>query len=377
MFSRLWFSLKKHFLPDRLKIDRVFLITIFIIILFGLVMLSSASSIVAYSSYNDTYYFLKHQLISVGIGAIAFWLASKIDYRFLRKIAFYLLILSLIFLILVFIPGLGREVNGSQSWINIFGFSVQPAEFVKLSFIIYLAALFEKTSDTPKRFTSFLWMYGIIALLMVLQPDIGTLFILSITAFAVYYLGGGKLKHILILLSIGVIGLILIISTPQGRYRLDRFRCVFDSSYSPQGSCYQINQSLIAVGSGGVFGRGLGESRQKFLFLPEVQNDFIFAIIAEETGLIFGILLISLFGWLFYRIYTIANATPDSFGRNLCIGVGIWLIVQAILNIGGIISLLPMTGVPLPLISYGGSAIISAMTGLGVIAGISKQVYLK
>lgn len=375
MFSRLVFFIKKHFLPDRLKVDRGFMITILIIVVFGLIMLSSASSIIAYSTYNDSYYFLKHQLASVAIGAVAFWLASRVDYKHLRKIAFFLLLCSLALLVLVFIPGLGKEVNGSRSWINFFGFSLQPAEFVKLTFVVYLAALFEKTSDTPKRFTSFIWMYAIIALLMLLQPDVGTLFILSITAFTVYYIGGGKVKHILTLLSIGVVGLILIILAGQG-YRLDRFRCVFNTNYSPQGSCYQINQSLIAVGSGGIFGRGIGESRQKFLFLPEVQNDFIFAIIAEETGLIVGILLIGLFGFLFYRTYSIANAVPDSFGRNLCVGVGIWLIVQVILNIGGIIGFLPMTGVPLPLISYGGSAIISAMAGLGIIAGISKQVYL-
>lgn len=376
MFSRFTFFIKKHFLPERLTIDRGFMICIIVIITFGLIMLTSASSIIAYSTYNDAYYFLKHQLLSVAIGAVAFWLASRIDYKHLRKIAFFLLLCSLGLLILVFIPGLGKEVNGSRSWINFFGFSLQPAEFVKLTFVIYLAALFEKTSDTPKRFTSFIWMYAIIALLMLLQPDIGTLFILSITAFTVYYIGGGKIKHILTLLSIGVVGLVLIILAGQG-YRLDRFRCVFNTDYSPQGSCYQINQSLIAVGSGGIFGRGLGESRQKFLFLPEVQNDFIFAIIAEETGLLFGIVLIGLFGFLFYRTYSIANVTPDSFGRNLSVGIGIWLIVQVILNIGGIIGFLPMTGVPLPLISYGGSAIISAMAGLGIIAGISKQVYLK
>lgn len=375
MFSRFTFFIKKHFLPDRLKIDRGFLFTIIIIIIFGLIMMTSASSIIAYSKFNDTYYFLKNQLISVGIGSIAFWLTSKIDYKHLRKIAFILLLVSLGVLLLVFIPGLGREVNGSRSWINLFGYSLQPAEFVKLTFIIYLAALFEKTSDTPKRFTSFLMMYGVIVLLMLMQPDVGTLFILSITAFAIYYIGGGKVKHLLGLLALGVVGLGSIIMAGQG-YRLDRFRCVFDNNYSPQGSCYQINQSLIAVGSGGIFGRGIGESRQKFLFLPEVQNDFIFAIIAEEAGLIIGILLIGLFGFLFYRAYSIANATPDSFGRNLCVGIGIWLIVQVILNIGGIIGLLPMTGVPLPLVSYGGTAIISVMAGLGIIAGISKQVYL-
>jgi cell division protein FtsW len=174
-------------------------------------------------------------------------------------------------------------------------------------------------------------------------------------------------------LGIGAIVLGSLIAIPQGRYRLERFRCLFDSTYSPQEACYQLNQSLIAVGSGGIFGRGLGESRQKFLYLPEVQNDFIFAIIAEETGLVFSIILLLLFALLFYRGQMIASRAPDSFGRNLATGIMVWLTIQVILNIGGIISLLPMTGVPLPFISYGGSAMIAGLAGLGIVAGISKQ----
>lgn len=373
MFSRLFSFVQRYFTADRLRVDQPFAWVVIILVAFGLVMLTSASSVVAYSTYSDSYYFLKHQLLSVAIGAAAFWFFSRFDYKHLRKLALFLLIISLALLALVFIPGLGREVNGSRSWITILGFSVQPTEFVKLTFIIYLAALFEKHSETAKRFWSFLILYGILALMVLMQPDVGTLFILTITSFSLYFIGGGKVKHIGSLVAAGAIGLIILMLIPSGLYRLNRFRCLIDVNFDRLGSCYQINQSLIAVGSGGLFGRGLGESRQKFLYLPEVQNDFIFAIIAEETGLLFGLILLLLFIFLFYRGFTIARHAPDTFARNLASGIVIWIVLQAILNIGGIINLLPLTGVPLPLISYGGSAIIAALAGLGIVAGISKQ----
>ncbi len=374
MLARLFNFFRRHASSTQTTIDQKFLVIIIILVAFGLVMLGSASSVVAYNTYHDTYYFLKHQIVTVVLGGLAFWFFSKIDYRHFRKIAFFLLLCSLGLLLLVFIPGLGKEVNGSRSWISLFGLSLQPAEFVKLTFIVYLAALFEKSSDTPQRFKSFMTVYGIVALLMLLQPDPGTLFILTIAAFAVYYIAGGSTKHVLLLMCGGIGCLIILMVIPRGQYRLDRFRCVFDTTYSPQKACYQLNQSLIAVGSGGILGRGIGESRQKFLYLPEVQNDFIFAVIAEETGLVFSVLLIILFGFLFYRSYIIAVRSPDTFGRNVTIGIGMWLIIQVILNIGGIIRFLPMTGVPLPLISYGGSAMISALAGLGIIAGVSKHL---
>ncbi len=373
MFKRLTLLFKRHSSPSRLHIDRPFLVTTIVIIFFGLIMLSSASSIVAYNTYNDAYYFLKHQLISVAIGGVAFWLLSKFNYTYLRKFALPLLLISLGLLILVFIPGLGRKVNNSQSWITLLGFSVQPAEFVKLTFMIYLAALFEKHTETPKRFLSFIIVFSILSILMLLQPDPGTLIILGIASFTVYYLAGGDRKHILTLAAIGVLGLGLILMLPGGKYRVDRFRCFFDNNYSPDRYCYQLNQSLIAVGSGGIMGRGFGESRQKFLYLPEVQNDFIFAIIAEETGLVFSLLLICFFAFLFYRSFYISTRAPDGFSRNLSAGISIWLIIQVIINIGGIIGFLPLTGVPLPLVSYGGSAMMASLMGLGIIAGISKQ----
>lgn len=376
MFARLKEFYNKHvgITPEKLESDQVFKIVVGLLLIFGLVMLASASSVMSYNTYQDTYYLFKKQFVNVIIGVLAYLFFSKIDYRKLRLVALPALILSIVFLLLVFIPGLGKVTNGSRSWLNIFGYSIQPAEIVKLFFIIYLAALFEKSTETAKRFKSFLILYGILAVLMLLQPDLGTLSILTFTSFVVYYVGGGKIKHILWVVAVGIIGLMVLVNLPNQSYRLDRFRCFIDSNRDTGQACYQINQSLIAIGSGGIFGRGLGESRQKFLYLPEVQNDFIFAIIAEEVGLIGSTIVILLFVLIFYRGWIIAHRLSDPYGRNLVIGVVVWIVGQAALNIGGITNFLPMTGVPLPLISYGGTAIIASLAGLGIVSSASRYV---
>lgn len=375
MFKRLLSLFRKHveFVPDRLEADRSLKVITGLLLGFGVIMLASASSIVAYNTYHDTYYFFKRQVVSIAIGALFFWFFSKIDYRKLRAFALPALIASFVLLLLVFIPGLGREVNGSQSWLNIFGYSIQPAEFVKLSLMVYLAALFERSSETASRFWSFMVIYGITAVLMLLQPDLGTLSILTVAAFAVYYTGGGSVKHILGFFGAGIIGLLILINLPGQQYKIDRFRCFMNFERDTQRACYQINQSLIAIGSGGAFGRGLGESRQKFLYLPEVQNDFIFAVIAEETGMIGGAGVIILFALLASRGWVISRRAPDAYGRNLVIGITVWVVGQSVLNIGGITNFLPMTGVPLPLISYGGTALMASMAGLGIIASVSRH----
>lgn len=374
MFAKFKNLLRRHveFAPERLDIDRSLYITIALLLLFGLIMLASASSIVAYNTYQDTYYFFKRQFLAILAGGLLFWFFSKVDYRKWRLFALPAFIVSIALLLLVFIPGLGREVNGSRSWINILGLSMQPAELVKLCFIVYLAALFEKVEETAKRFKIFLYIFGMLAILMLLQPDPGTLFILTAVSFGMYYIGGGKLKHIIICAVIGIMGLAILVNLPGQGHRLDRFKCFMDQSRDTDSACYQINQSLIAIGSGGIGGRGLGESRQKFLYLPEVQNDFIFAIIAEETGLVGGALVIILFVVLAARAARAGRQSPDTFGRNISAGVMLWISAQVFLNIGGITNFLPMTGVPLPLISYGGTAIVALMSGLGLVASVSR-----
>jgi cell division protein FtsW len=358
------------------------------IIVFGLIMLSSASSVVSYQSSGDAYYFFKRQLLWFVIGGVLFFLASRADYHYFKKHALPLLLLSLILLLVVFVPSLVKEVGGAKSWIEFSGFSLQPSEFVKLTFLMYLSAWFagkkeeRQTTDASHKSRPFFILFGIVALLMLAQPDLGTLFIITISSFAVYFVGGGKVKHILVITALATTLLVGVIFTAYTtgknqdpanvNYQVARFKCWLDPNYDVQGRCYQINQSLIAIGSGGFFGRGLGESRQKYLYLPEVQNDFIFSIISEEMGFVFVTIIIALFLILFYRGYIIAKHTSDNFGKNLSIGIVTWFTAQAILNIGGIINLLPMTGVPLPLISYGGSAVLSCMIALGILNNISK-----
>ena len=356
--------------------DKILQYTLAVVLVFGLISLSSASSVVSYDKFDgDAYRYFKRQLFGLAVGLIAYFILSKIDYHIWRKYALGFLVFSIFLLILVFIPGLSTHYGKARSWINIFGFSLQPSEFVKLSFLLYLAAWLETKkrdlSDIHEGIGPFVVVLGIIGGLMLMQPDIGTLSIISLISLIVYFVGGGKKTHIAGIILIGVAFFVLMLQFKP--YQMDRLRCYADPSFSPDDICYQINQSLIAVGSGGIFGRGLGESRQKYMYLPEVSGDSIFAIIAEEMGLVVSTLLIILFLTIFYRGYRISLVAPDDFGKILAIGISSWISIQAFINIGGIINLMPMTGVPLPLISYGGSAILSSLAAFGVLVNISSQ----
>jgi len=360
--------------------DKNLLTAMFVLIIIGLVMLFSASSVVSYARYGNTYHYFAHQLIGLGVGLVAFLIVSRIDYQIWKKYAIFFLFFSIILLLLVFIPGIRAEHGTARSWITVLGYSFQPAELVKLSFLIYLATWLEAKKNELGRLSSgilpFLIILGIISVLMIAQPDLGTLFIIAFTAMLVFFIGGGKLSHIFITLMLAGLVLFLMLNI-KSSYQSDRFKCLKDPSYSTQDKCYQINQSLIAVGSGGWLGRGLGQSRQKFMYLPEVWGDSIFPIIAEETGFIFSTLLILLYLFLFYRGLLIARGSPDLYGSTLAAGIIIWLSVQTFLNIGGMINLIPMTGVPLPFVSEGGSAILSALIAMGILVNISKQTKLR
>ena len=354
--------------------DRILVFVVFLILLFGLISLSSASSIIAYNEFKDPYYYFNHQLIGFFLGIISFIIFSKINYHFWKKYAIGFLFFSIILLLLVFIPGLSANYGKARSWINIFGFSLQPSEFVKLSFLLYLAAWLEirkkELHDYSRGIGPFVVILGLIGILMLLQPDTGTLSIIGLSSLIVYFVGGGKIKHIIIILFVGLICFSFMIFLKP--YQLNRFKCVLNPDFSRQKICYQTNQALIAIGSGGILGRGLGESRQKYMYLPEVNGDSIFAIIAEEAGLIVCILLIFLYLILFYRGYIIAKNTKDDFGRNLAIGIVSWITFQTIINISGMVNIMPMTGVPLPLISYGGSSMLATLTAIGILVNISK-----
>ena len=355
--------------------DKSLIFIVGAIIIFGIVMLSSASSVISYNTYNDSYYLFKHQLFGLILGCVFAWFFSRIDYQVWRKYALWMLIASIGLLLLVFIPGLAGTWGTSRSWINVFGYSLQPSEFVKITFLIYLAAWLEgrkkQLVEVSRGIGPFVAILGVIAILMMLQPDMGTLTIIALASLVVYFIGGGSIKHLIILMLLGLTALIIMVNIYP--YQANRFKCMMDPSYAPQKECYQINQSLIAVGSGGFFGRGLGASRQKFLYLPQAQNDAIFPIISEETGFIFSAGLILLYLALFYRGFYIAKRAPDDFGKILAIGIVSWIVLQALINIGGMVNIMPMTGVPLPMISYGGSSMLAALISIGILINISKQ----
>jgi len=359
------------------KPDYKFLIAIFLIIIFGLVMLSSASVSMSYEKFGEAYYYLKHQfLFGILGGIVLFVFFTILDYRLLRRIAFPLLIFSIALLLLVFIPGIGAEYGTAKSWIYILGISFQPAELVKLTFLIYLASWLEsrgkkKAGDFSEGLVPFLTVLGVIAALLILQPDIGTMSIIILVSLVVYFVGGANLLHLLGVGFAGIVSLFLLIKASP--YRTERLMTFLHPELDPQGIGYHINLAFLAIGSGGFWGRGLGMSRKKFHYLPEVAGDSIFAVIAEELGFIICTLAVIAFLYLMYRGFKIAQKAPDNFAKLLVIGIVSWIIIQAFVNIGAMVGLLPLTGVPLPFISYGGTSMAILLGACGIITNISRQ----
>lgn len=348
------------------------------IILFGLIMLVSASGPSGYERFGDSFYYIKHQLLFGLIPGVAgLIIFMRIPYKKWRDHAFTLLLVSIGLLLLVFIPGIGSEFGTSRSWISIGGlFSIQPAEIVKLTFLFYLAAWLElrgrkRVSDVYSGFLPFMLVLGAIMLLMIMQPDVGTMSIIVAMSLVVYFVAGAPLIHLGALVAGGTVLFGLLIQLAP--YRAARFTTFLHPELDPQGIGYHINQALLAIGSGGLLGLGYGHSRQKFQYLPEVFGDSIFAVVAEELGFIFCLVLIVLFLALLWRGLKIATTAPDKFGQYVVIGIISWFVIQAFVNIGSMVGLLPMTGVPLPFVSYGGTALAISMIGVGVVLNVSKH----
>lgn len=357
--------------------DYALIVAFGLLILFGLLMLTSAGAADGFQKFNDSYHFIKHQIIYGLLPGLAlFFIFARINYRIWKKFTMPLLFLSLLLLIIVFIPGVGAAYGTAKSWINIGQFSFQPSELVKLTFLLYLATWLEKrgvqgVKDLYYGFMPFLFLIGVISGLMLLQPDLGTLAIIIFISVAVFFASGAKLKHVFGLLIAGAGAIyLLILKSP---YRAARLTTFLHPELDPQGIGYHINQAFLAIGSGGWSGRGFGLSRQKFQYLPEATGDSIFAILAEEMGFVVCLLLLALLVFIMIRIFKIAKNAPDPFGRLLAAGIGSWFIFQAFFNICSMIGLMPMTGVPLPFISYGGTAMAVGMAAIGLLVNISKQ----
>jgi len=354
------------------------LVFIFCVLLFlGLVTLFSASTALGFQKFGDSYHFIKRQLLHGLLpGIVLLLIFAKVNYQFWKKLIMPLLAASIILLIIVFIPGIGANYGTAKSWINIGTFSFQPSELVKLTFLLYLATWLEKrgthgVKDLYTGFFPFLFLLGLISGLMLLQPDMGTLAIIIFMCVAVFFASGAKLKHVAALLVAGVGAIyLLVLKSP---YRIARLTIFLHPELDPQGIGYHINQAFLAIGSGGLFGRGFGLSRQKFQYLPEVTGDSIFAIYAEELGFIFCLLLIGLFIAFMWRGFKVAKNSPDQFGRLVAIGIVSWITFQALFNIAAMAGLLPMTGIPLPFVSAGGSALAITLAAVGILINISKQ----
>lgn len=354
--------------------DRLFLLFSVALLIFGLVMLASASSSAGYSKFGDTFYFIKRQLL-FGLlpGFFLFLVFARFNYHLLQKFSGLIYLFSLVILALVFVPGVGLVSNSSRSWIQLFGLSLQPSEFAKLAVIIILAKLLAKNKDLSDWKNNLAPIFATLVpavLLIAAQPDVGTLSILVVIIFSMLYLANIPKVYLAILGLAGVIGFVgLLMVAP---YRVQRLTTFLYPELDPNGVGYQINQAFLAVGSGGIWGLGLGHSRQKFQYLPEVQADSIFAVIAEEMGLLVTSILVAVIAFLGLRGFKIAKGAPDQFGYLLGAGIMVWFVWQSFLNISTIIGLLPLTGVPLPLISHGGSAMVAILAGFGIVANISK-----
>lgn len=354
--------------------DFVLICTTFVLLAIGLVMVYSASAVWANYKFLDSFFFAKRQLLFAGLGLVAMLVVMNVDYWILKRWSKPLLLICFVLLIAVLIPGIGMERNGSRSWIGVGAFSIQPSEFMKLAMIVFLARFLSEqqrfiTTIKKGLFPSLGIVFVAFGLIM-LQPDLGTGTVMVGTCMVMIFIAGARIFHFVILGLIGVAGFVgLIISAP---YRIARITSFLDPWQDPLGSGFQIIQSLYAIGPGGLFGLGLGESRQKFFYLPEPQTDFIFAILAEELGFIGGSLVLLLFALLLWRGVRVAIGAPDLYGSFLAVGIISMIAIQVMINIGVVTGLMPVTGITLPFLSYGGSSLTLMLAGVGILLNISR-----
>jgi cell division protein FtsW len=343
-----------------------------VLIVIGLGATQSASSVVAIEQAEDRFYFFKRQLAGVGIGTVALLVASRIPYRVYRRLAVpgFLVTVALLAAVLL----VGPVIGGSQRWLPIAGFSFQPSELAKVAVVVVLAHLLEKKHRLLTRFGHFLvpvvFTVGVIGALVILQPDLGTTIIIGAAAMAVIMTSETPLRYVLVL-TLLVVGVAWLLAFSD-QYRVDRIVGFLDPWENASGEGYQLIQGYYALSNGGLFGVGLGASRARWFYLPNAHTDFIFAIIGEEAGLIGGLTVIGLYVVLALAGWAVAARAPDRFGRMVAAGLTAWLTFQAIVNIGGVLGVMPITGIALPFVSFGSTALIVAMASLGILVNIAQ-----
>ena len=345
-----------------------------LLIFIGLVMILSSSYIWANYKFGDSLKYLKQQLLFVFVGFILIYFILKIDSNFFYNNAKTFLIIGFLLLILVLIPGIGKIRNGSRSWFGIGPFGIQPSEAMKLSIIIYVSKYLSLIRKTNKSFSSILvplLITGLSFLLIMLQPDFGTGVILVMSVLSILFISGTKMKYFYVFGFLGILGTVLLILIAP--YRLDRITSFINPWSDPLGTGFQIIQSLYAIGPGGLLGFGFLQSRQKHFYLPEPQTDFIFSVLCEEFGVFGAFIVVSLFFSLCYLIFKMSLEQNDLFKKYLIFGLGFQIIFQSLLNLSVVIGLIPVTGVTLPFISYGGSSLLVTMTSIGIILNLAKS----
>lgn len=351
------------------QVDYLIIILAIVFSLFGILMIFESSNVMAFYSFGNKYHFVKDHLFFFLSGIAASFLISYIPYKKYYYLSLPLLLLTIVFLVAVFIPGLGVKALGANRWLKLGFFRLQPSELAKLSLVVYLSAWF--STKEKGRLIPFVLLFSLIVGLVVLQPDLGTGVILISIALILYFLSGAPFFHFLILIPFLILTVLaLAITSP---YRFRRLTTFLNPGFDPLGASYHIRQILLSLGSGGLFGLGLGASRQKYQFLPEANTDSIFAIVGEEFGFVGTTVVILLYLFFLYRIYLIAKRAPDRQGFLLASGVLALFACQIIINLGAIVAIFPLTGVPLPFISYGGSNLMISLISVGIVLNISRH----
>ena len=345
------------------------------LVLAGVVMVYSASAIYAMEEYNDSYYFLKRQILWLGLGTIVLLIAKNIDYHQLHRYTYVIMVISLALLLLILLPGLGKEVGGARRWLDLQFFTFQPSELAKFAIVLFMARSLVKRADKLKNFA-----YGYLPNLIVLglffipilfQPDFGTAMIIGVVTLTMLFIAGVRTKF---LIYSGLAVIPFMVSAVLGaEYRTRRILAFLDPWQDPSDAGFQAIQSFYAFGRGGYLGLGLGDSNQKLFYLPEAHTDFIYSVIGEELGFVGAIAVAVLFGILMWRGFMTAYRAKDPFGANLAIGLTLLIGVQAYINMGVAVGLLPTKGLTLPFISLGGSSMIVSMLCMGVLLNISGQ----
>jgi cell division protein FtsW len=349
--------------------------TVAVLNIVGVVMVLSASSVASLTNYGSAWYFFERQLLWTALGVVAFIVASRVDYHAWRRWVLPLLLVSLVLLVLVLIPGIGIYVSGSRRWLGSGFLRFQPTELAKFALLLFSADVLtrraKEVDDWGRVLRPVLIVFGIMAVLVLREPDMDSTVVLALIVGTVLVVGGVRLRHLAVLGGLGVTAAaILAVAEPYRRARVFTYLHPWSD---PSNTGYQVSQSLIALGSGGWTGVGLGAGRSKWLFLPNAHTDFIFAIIGEEVGIIGCMLVVGLFVAFGILGTRIALRAPDRFGMLLAAGVTVWVVGQAAINIGGVVGLLPVSGIPLPFVSFGGSALVFTMAAAGLLASVARR----